>query len=339
MKTKKRLHDGYTITEVIVVIVIIGILTAISVVGYGVVRNNAVNNSLMSDLRSAADQLVIDQTNDSGGNFPETLVAADGGNGVKWSNDATPTYIVNNSGTVKTFCLSATVNNQRYFTTQEGVIIPGPCPVLYLDAHFKKSYPGTGTTWYDLSGNANNAALTGGVTYDSSDGGSMVFDGTSGYGTVTNNSTLDFSSEQTILIVMKHTYTSGRKNPWDQAYGGYGTWTHENGVNINYFYGTAGVNNSPYTNLTSATTPTGVWNFMCTDRSVTTVKWYINGSLTRYANNPYGVLPSTAANIRIGTGYAGYWVGNMAMVMAFNKALTDSEVSKIYDTFRSRFGL
>ena len=38
--------------------------------------------------------------------------------------------------------------------------------VLYLDAANPKSYPGSGTTWYDLSGNSKNGALTNGPTYN-----------------------------------------------------------------------------------------------------------------------------------------------------------------------------
>lgn len=33
--------------------------------------------------------------------------------------------------------------------------------VLYLDAANPKSYSGSGTTWYDLTGNNNNATLNG----------------------------------------------------------------------------------------------------------------------------------------------------------------------------------
>jgi len=36
-----------------------------------------------------------------------------------------------------------------------------------LDATNPASYPGTGTTWFDLSGNASNGALTGPITFDS----------------------------------------------------------------------------------------------------------------------------------------------------------------------------
>ena len=60
--------------------------------------------------------------------------------------------------------------------------------VLYLDAANKKSYPGTGTTWTDLSGNGYNATLTNGPTFDSANGGSIVFDGANDYAEIANNS-------------------------------------------------------------------------------------------------------------------------------------------------------
>ncbi len=50
--------------------------------------------------------------------------------------------------------------------------------VLYLDAANKKSYPGSGTTWTDLSGNVYNGTLTNGPTFSAANMGSIVFDGT-----------------------------------------------------------------------------------------------------------------------------------------------------------------
>lgn len=49
--------------------------------------------------------------------------------------------------------------------------------VLHLDAGDTASYPVTGTTWTDLSGNGNNGTLVNGVGYNSANGGSLVFDG------------------------------------------------------------------------------------------------------------------------------------------------------------------
>ena len=50
-------------------------------------------------------------------------------------------------------------------------------PALYLDAVNSKSYPGSGTTWTDLSGNGRNGTLVWGPTFDSANGGQIVLDG------------------------------------------------------------------------------------------------------------------------------------------------------------------
>ena len=49
--------------------------------------------------------------------------------------------------------------------------------VLNLDAGNIKSYPESGTTWFDKSGNGNDGTLTNGPTFDSGSLGSIVFDG------------------------------------------------------------------------------------------------------------------------------------------------------------------
>jgi hypothetical protein len=53
--------------------------------------------------------------------------------------------------------------------------------VLCLDAANPKSYPTTGTTWTDLSGNGNNGTLVNGVGYNTANGGALVFDGADDY--------------------------------------------------------------------------------------------------------------------------------------------------------------
>ena len=56
--------------------------------------------------------------------------------------------------------------------------------VLCLDAANKLSYPGTGTTWTDLSGTGKNLTLTNGPTFNAGNMGSIVFDGTNDYAVV-----------------------------------------------------------------------------------------------------------------------------------------------------------
>lgn len=53
--------------------------------------------------------------------------------------------------------------------------------VLYLDAGNRKSYPGSGTTWFDISGYKSTGILTNGPTFNSSSLGSLVFDGINNY--------------------------------------------------------------------------------------------------------------------------------------------------------------
>ena len=50
--------------------------------------------------------------------------------------------------------------------------------VLCLDAANTRSYSGTGTDWFDLSGNGNHGTLVNGVGYSADNKGSLVFDGT-----------------------------------------------------------------------------------------------------------------------------------------------------------------
>ena len=61
--------------------------------------------------------------------------------------------------------------------------------VLALDAGNTKSYPGSGTTWTDLSGKGNNGTLTNGPTFDSGNGGAIFFDGGNDYVTTGNTLT------------------------------------------------------------------------------------------------------------------------------------------------------
>ena len=52
---------------------------------------------------------------------------------------------------------------------------------FYLDAANTKSYPGSGTTWTDISGKGTNATLTNGPTFNSGNIGSIALDGTNDY--------------------------------------------------------------------------------------------------------------------------------------------------------------
>lgn len=211
--------------------------------------------------------------------------------------------------------------------------------VLALDAGNTKSYVSGSTMWRDISGYNNHATMFGGLTYDA--GGWMEFDGINDYCTIPYNSAVmdSWKTEQTIAVWQYHTFTTLRRNIWNQAYGGYGTWTSELGNSINYYYGNAGIDSTPYTQLNINPTPRGVWNYLVITRNTTTVAWYINGTLNISATNPYGVLATTTQPITIGDGYVDNWQGRMAIIQAYSRALTAQEVLQNYNATKTRFGL
>ena len=67
--------------------------------------------------------------------------------------------------------------------------------ILNLDAGNYKSYPGTGTIWTDLT-STYAGTLTNGPIYNSSNAGSIVFDGTNDY--VVTTTPIDVSNRFTV---------------------------------------------------------------------------------------------------------------------------------------------
>ena len=66
--------------------------------------------------------------------------------------------------------------------------------IFYLDAANPRSFVSGSTSWYDMTRNSNNGTLTNGPTYDSSNGGAVVFDGSNDYINFGNSSAVQQSS-------------------------------------------------------------------------------------------------------------------------------------------------
>jgi len=210
--------------------------------------------------------------------------------------------------------------------------------MLYFDPANRKCYPGSGTTMYDLSGRENNGTMQNGVSVVNN---VISFDGTNDRILVTNNGTNfdGFQTGQTLMIWEYHTFTSGRRVIWNQGYGGYGTWTHEQGGNISSYWGDAGGDGSPYNGRVSSTTTRSEWNCMATTRDTSYHKWYKDGVNTHNYTHSFGTLTDSSANLNMGYGYTGvHWVGQIGLVMAYERALTADEMKQNYDALKGRFG-
>lgn len=105
--------------------------------------------------------------------------------------------IINKSGVINKEATTATSSN----TTTPNIVTNGL--VLHLDAGNIASYPGTGTTWTDLSGNNNNGTLVNGVGYNNANGGALVFDGVNDYVDLKSTYYISTSSPFTANIFFK----------------------------------------------------------------------------------------------------------------------------------------
>lgn len=84
-------------------------------------------------------------------------------------------------------CLNwfATQTDKMIFNRDyEGIITNGL--IMNMDAGFAPSYPTIGTTWYNLGLSGNNGTLINGPTFNSANGGSIVFDGVDDKWSVSN---------------------------------------------------------------------------------------------------------------------------------------------------------
>lgn len=219
--------------------------------------------------------------------------------------------------------------------------------ILDLDAAKKDSYPGTGTAWNDISGNRNNGTLTNGPTFNSSNGGSIVFDGVDDTVRINSASPL----EQVSTTSMAWVYAKSFPNAYntvickDEANNRYNTiLVKSNNKMAFYIY----CNNSVNIDGTGiATLSTNTWYFVAMSYSPTDgLKGYVNGILdgTAAANgNP--VTGSTFIQIgshhqALSGGASGrYWNGYISNTVVYNRVLTQAEILQNYNALKGRYGL
>jgi hypothetical protein len=218
--------------------------------------------------------------------------------------------------------------------------------VLALDAADRNSYPGSGTTWRDMSGNNNSGSLINGPTFNSANGGAIVFDGTDDYTNLSSN--IGLPSGNTSHTVSCWIYKQGdnTSNGWVSLIN-WGTnsnnqkrflFVSSNAANNNRIYtgyynndnnwGT-GIANNIWTHL--------AWTFNGSSESI-----YLNGSLygSRSVSNVNTVL---STNKDIGgyfdTGFISYYNGRISNLQLYNISLPASEILQNYNAQKSRFNL
>ena len=225
--------------------------------------------------------------------------------------------------------------------------------VLYLDAANTKSYPGSGTSWLDLSKNGNNGTLVGGPTFSSDGGGSIVFDGNDDYvgwntfAAVKQQNWSSITMETAFKLVSYVGGTSGRQYIFDNrdvaASEGAVSLFHDSSVTplgLKLYYNTVGAS---YEEPLITTIPLNSLIFyqVVFDKTTSTnnIKHFVNGVnvLTRSVT----VTQNTAGSGRVWMGRwsgGGYqWNGNIYSYRIYNRKLTDLEILQNYNATKFRF--
>jgi hypothetical protein len=210
--------------------------------------------------------------------------------------------------------------------------------VLCLDAADSLSYPGSGTTWTDLSGNSNNGTLTNGPTYSSTNGGSIVFDGSNDYVDCGNSSNLSITVG-TVCAWFKKSHGSGYKGLVDKGRDGYGAWSLNVDETANTATFKAHISGNSRLIVASSSYGNDTWTYVCGVYDGTNLLIYQNGTLSNSASYS-GTIGTNSESVRVGSANDGlYFNGNIVQVQIYNKALTAAEIQQNFNALRGRFGI
>ena len=221
--------------------------------------------------------------------------------------------------------------------------------ILDLDAAKRDSYPGSGTVWNDISGFQNNATLINGPTFNSSNGGSIVFDGIDDY--VGRNTALNVGSNFSVFAWVKPGAINvrngivGNSYPYSSRVGWFLATATNYGGTLNTFFITVG-NDNAYRTANNSSITLNAWNYIggTVTNGGQNIKLYVNGIETSYLG---GLLTSNTITYTTPQFYVGRrvdslpepFIGSIATTQIYNRILSSTEVLQNYNALKGRFGL
>ena len=246
-------------------------------------------------------------------------------------------YVALKNNTPQTF---SSATDASIWLTNNGFWNSYITPVLYLDAGNVASYPGTGTVWTDLVG-GKQFNLINSPAYNSGNGGKINFLAGAG----------QYAECNTSLTSLPEFTTSVWQN-WDGVNTGEFpcilTEVYTGGA-INYVMGKlqGGIAQSGYFNGGFQISPqftlsANTWyNIVTTCDSSQVVKVYLNNVLISTTSTTGAQPSSSNSGIRLMRrwDFAENWGGYLSTVNIYDKALTQSQISSIWNATKSRYGL
>ena len=207
---------------------------------------------------------------------------------------------------------------------------------FYVDAGLPSSYSGTGTTWYDISGNSRNLTMNS-LSYSSNNGGYIIFDGS--HTADSSAYSINFSNGFTVEVVAKFSGSDyeGLFAFNEPMNGNYINVQAQGGTNIRWE-----VDQSSSFETTNSLTSSTWYHVTCvyegdSNNTSATARIYING-VENNTQNLGRSGQSQTSNFVLGL-HDGNLTGNIALSRMYNKVLSPSEVLSNFNYTKNRFGL
>jgi hypothetical protein len=209
--------------------------------------------------------------------------------------------------------------------------------IIYLDANNTSSYAGTGTTWYDLSGNGRHASLISSPSYEGFGGGKYLsFDGSTNFATIPytitdNLITVSFwyyskiFSANSFLDALISNYTNGISG-FDVR------------LNSSTTINLAIVIAASESQISIGAITNNTWYHVAFTYDGATVKTYLDAVFKSSTN----VVGTRANGTQICIGTSAYDTNRKAtcgipQVMIYNRALSDTEMLQNYNATKGRY--
>ena len=233
------------------------------------------------------------------------------------------------------------LNTNGYWTSWDASI-PLTGLVMNLDVWDPASAPGTGTIWYDLTGNGNNAHFQGTTSYDGEIEAIAIINDSPG-----NNAYLSFPATSDIPIGNSPYTISIWYNSSDPisnggfiGWGAYGSNNQVNALRQLNSGGNSAFVNYWWNNDLAVVTPitSGTWYNLVATYNGAERKIYLNASQIA-ADSPVGHNVSSSANMTVGvTNSTEYFWGFMSQVLVYDVALDGAEIQQVFDANSWRYG-
>jgi len=219
---------------------------------------------------------------------------------------------------------------------------------LNLDAGWYLSYSGTGTTWKDLTSNGNNPLLVNGPTFDTNNGGSLLFDGSNDYANIASPTNLNLGTSDFTISVWFYLYGLPSGESYPNCYWVFGTGPQSSISNTQIFVGKdrlhfdINTDNGGPIDINHGFS-INTWYHIVVTRSGNTFTAYKNGVVlqtdtsSQSAVNGYGWAIGKPEPTPSGT--IGYFYGRIATFSVQTTALSQTEILQNYNAQKTRFGL